>query len=256
MSVRGRSEEDLVTLSRHVCDLEMWCCRGGDPSELQNWKAIEGRLWWKVLGESGITKCVVACGYAMEMCVPVRPFHVPGWLHSSGSRQSSVLQLSRISTCQSSYFLIVLQWTIRGRPISFESELESQIPSLSHLFPFKLERPSHCLFLNVCLSLKYGFVKLSFTWCWSSIFVDGFQIYDRNSTFWCRLRLWYWAPNIIANVSHIRFCPPCGLLMVLISFSKKRELPIIPICGSLNLVWLQSIALNVANGCSGIPDQF
>ena len=50
-----------------------------------------------------------------------------------------------------------------GRPISFESELESQIPSLSHLFPFKSEWPSHCLFLNVCLSLKYGFVKLSFT---------------------------------------------------------------------------------------------
>ena len=67
-------------------------------------------------------------------------------------------------------------------------------------------------------------------------------------------------PQHIANVSYIQFRPPCDLLTVPISLAQKREVQIVPICGSLSLllslVCLQSIAPNVANGCSGVPDQF
>ena len=64
---------------------------------------------------------------------------------------------------------------------------------LTKSLPLQIERRSNFLFLKFCLSLKYGFVKLSLTWCWS--FVDSFQIYDRNSILWCRVRLWYWPPT-------------------------------------------------------------
>ena len=120
-----------------------------------------GREWDRKV----VAKCVIARGYVMRRRKQtVRhqlmfPRDLPqNRLHSS-SRQSSVHQSSRVTRQYAS----VVEF-FDGAPV--KRPWPTQIPADQDSLPcflFTSERRSDFLFLNVCLSLKYGVAKLSFT---------------------------------------------------------------------------------------------